>query len=90
MSLDLTRRKLFAGVATLIAAPTIVRVANIMPVRSLPEIDGSVFEYAENAIWHHYSGYDVLNVTKADMMKAMQFDWAKLVRGWAIEARGFA
>lgn len=32
----LSRRKLFTGIAALIAAPTIVRVASIMPVRSLP------------------------------------------------------
>lgn len=37
--MNLTRRKLFAGIATLIAAPTIVRVASIMPVRSVPSAD---------------------------------------------------
>lgn len=36
-SIDLSRRKLFTFAAALIAAPTIVRVDSIMPVRSLPE-----------------------------------------------------
>lgn len=35
-ALRLSRRALFGGLAALVAAPAIVRVASIMPVRALP------------------------------------------------------
>ena len=48
--IELSRRRLFTGVAALIAAPTIVRMASLMPVHSLTDAD-----------WGVYSGYGFID-----------------------------
>lgn len=81
----LSRRHLFAGLAALIAAPTIVRAASIMPVRMLPlTYRGIEFEYDELGMFGRYSGYDVLNIGGEDIVEAASFDWSAAIQSVSV------
>lgn len=71
----LSRRKLFTGLAALIAAPTIVRVASIMPVRSVPD-----FSTITNEYWQARASVDGWTYERidpsADLMQVIMGEFA--------------
>ncbi len=83
--MDLTRRRLFAGIGALIAAPAIVRVASIMPVRSLPGFATATNPYWDAATYHSYHSYQAIGLD-ADLMEVI----FSITRGQPAEMRGFA
>lgn len=77
----------------MVAAPAIVRVASIMPVKALPEPE-RVFALTyqqEAGIYRRYSGYDMLHVSPADVLSRAEYDWnqaAVLITRSGRELRG--
>ena len=56
----LSRRKLIGGFGLLIAAPTIVKIANIMPVKAFGVVD--------DGYWFNAAEYEALNEASVEKM----------------------
>jgi hypothetical protein len=57
--METNRRGLLLGLGSLIAAPTIVRAASLMPVKALQPIKWHTLRYAEANTFQLYSGYNL-------------------------------
>lgn len=68
------RRGFLAGLTGFLAAPAIVRVASLMPVSVLPE---------PVSVFARYSGYDVLNISTADVYSIRPEEFQRMV-AWSI------
>lgn len=75
MTIELTRRRLIAGLGLVLCAPTIVRAASLMPVRALPESGAElrpqwwIFEEAS------YDGRNWFRLAPGTKWKDWPADW---------------
>lgn len=65
----LSRRKLLGGLGLLIAAPAIVRVASLMPVKALPE----VYEFRQVALGFSITGTELEALNEQSVARLAAF-----------------
>ena len=54
--MELSRRGLITGLTSLLAAPAIVRITSIMPVKEIPRSFDLGFTYTENEAFNRFAG----------------------------------